>query len=236
MTLEVLAQRELTPDLVDAVLLVGGQSRMPRVRARVTELFGAPPRDDVDPVEAVALGCALLAGSLGTGDDPEAPAVQLRDVLSIGIGVGLPDGRLLPIIEAATPIPCERTLRVATSADDQPSLEVVVFQGPGPTLDDAEFLGSLAFVGLPPGKAGEVSLQVRFTLDPEGLLEVQAVSEATGEAVARVLSTADTPEALRARLAEGRAVIHDLTLPGALAAGDRGFLSGLRRRLFKGER
>ncbi|RMG12707.1 MAG: hypothetical protein D6729_16145 [Deltaproteobacteria bacterium] len=232
LTREVLASKDLSPDLIDDVVLVGGQSRMPLVRQGLEALFGKPPRTEVDPEQAVALGCALLAEAL-RDPEPKTPSVQLRDVLSLAIGVGLPDGRLLPVIEANTPIPCERTLQVSTSEDGQASIEVVVFQGNVRYTDDAEYLGTIDFVGLPERPAGEVTLLLRFTLDAEGLLLVQATDEATGQSVERVLSTADSPEEVRAKLGRVNTVIHDLAaMTGEKEEG--GFLQGLRRRIFGG--
>jgi molecular chaperone DnaK len=238
-TLAVLEEKGLSPEQIDDVLLVGGQSRMPLVRESLEALFARAPRSDVDPEEAVALGCALLAGSLATVEDPKAPSVQLRDVLSMAIGLGVPDGRFMPVVEQNTPIPCERTLHVATSRDDQDSIEVVVFQGNVRYASDAEYLGTLSFVDLPPRPAGDVVLQLRFTLDEEGLLSVQATDEETGRSITRVLSTADSPEEVRSRLGRLETVIRDLAAPGGEMTSephpdrvDSGFLKGLRRKIF----
>ena len=160
MTLEVLAQRGLTPDFVDAVLLVGGRSGCPGCGPGSPRSSAGRPGTTWTRWRRWPSAARSSPGASAPATTPRPRRCSSGTSLSVGIGVGLPDGRLLPVIEAATPIPCERNpLRVATSADDQSSLEIVVFQGPGPTVDEAEFLGSLAFVELPQARAGEVGLQ-----------------------------------------------------------------------------
>src|SRR5213078_4918736 len=103
-----------------------GQSRMPMVRAKLREFFGKEPSKAVHPDEAVALGAAVLANSMQSGD---IGGMVLVDVLPMSIGVGLPGGRFKKIIERNTSLPHKRSYSIATTKDDQVELEIAIFQG-----------------------------------------------------------------------------------------------------------
>ncbi len=195
---EVLLARKLHVSDIDEVLLVGGQSRMPLVHEKVAAFFGRQASRAVHPDEAVAVGAALLAHSLGS-----AEGVVLIDVLPMSIGIGLPGGRVKTIIDRNTPLPTRKQHGLATSKDGQTEFELVVLQGESSAAADCEYLGTLALTGLPPGPRGMVKIAVTFDLGAECLLTVTARELNTGRQVQAVMSTREGPSAARRRLEQG---------------------------------
>ncbi|MFL5262836.1 MAG: TIGR02266 family protein [Anaeromyxobacteraceae bacterium] len=175
---DVLAAKNLAPKDVDEVILVGGQSRMPLVHDRVRAFFGKAPSHAVHPDEAVAIGAALLAYSLGS---PEG--VVLIDVLPMSIGVILPDGRVRPVFDRNTPLPARRQYAVTTTENGQTELELEVVQGEAPAVEDREYLGTIRLEELPSGPRGMVKLGVVFELGSEGVIGVSARDQVTNRVV-----------------------------------------------------
>ncbi|HET6923092.1 MAG TPA: TIGR02266 family protein [Anaeromyxobacteraceae bacterium] len=222
---EVLAAKGLEAKDIDEVLLVGGQSRMPLVRRKVQALFGKPPSKAVHPDEAVAIGAALLAHSIGS-----AEGVVLIDVLPMGIGVGLPGGRVKTIVERNTPLPVRKQYGLATTRDGQTEFELAVFQGDHPEAARCEYLGTVWLADLPAGPRGMVKLAVTFELGAESLLTVTARELHSGRQVQAVMSTRDRPEALKEKPAprgDGPGAA-----PGTGAPVPPAGKKGLLRRLF----
>jgi molecular chaperone DnaK len=230
---EVLAARNLKPAEVDEVLLVGGQSRMPLVRERIRNYFGREPSKAVHPDEAVALGAALLAHSIESG---QIDGVVLVDVLPMSIGVGLPGGRFKKIIERNTSLPHKKSLSIATTKDDQQSLEIAVFQGEADKAQENEYLGTLVIPNLAPGPRGSAAFDIVFSLSAESILTVTAEDKQAGRTVTATFSTKDTPEQVRKRLLESP--IQDTAAPEPAAisvpAGGGGGFLGWLKRLFGG--
>ena len=237
---EVLAARGLKPSDISEVLLVGGQSRMPLVRERIRNFFGREPSKAVHPDEAVALGAALLADSIESG---QINGVVLIDVLPMSIGVGLPGGRFKKIIERNTSLPHKKSMSLSTTRDDQESLEIVIFQGDHDKAQDNEYLGTLTVPGLPKATRGTVSFDIMFSLSAESILTVTAEEHATARTVTATFSTSDTPDSVRARLqqdappgearAEAAAPAAAAAAPEPAAPANGGF-SGWLKRLFGG--
>jgi molecular chaperone DnaK len=194
---EVLKAKGLTPKDIDEVILVGGQSRFPLVHEKITKFFGKPPSKGVHPDEAVALGAALLAHSLG-----QLEGVVLIDVLPMAIGVGLPGGRFKPVLERNVSLPSTKTYTLSTHRDGQTELELTVFQGDSDRAAQNEFLGTLKLAGLPKLARGAVQVTVTFEVNNESLLKVTAREATTGREVTSTFSTKDTPESARSRLAQ----------------------------------
>jgi len=192
---EVLAAKGLKPEDVDEVLLVGGQSRMPLVWRMIREAFGREPNKGVHPDEAVAMGAALLADAAQRID-----SVVLIDVLAMGIGIGLPGGRMAPVLARNTRLPAKKTYEHATTRDGQTELELQVFQGDSQKVSECEYLGTVRVGGLPPAARGAVRVAVEFALGAEGILSVTARNAATGAVTEAKLATVDTPETLRKKL------------------------------------
>jgi molecular chaperone DnaK len=194
---EVLQAKGLTPQDIDEVILVGGQSRFPLVHEKITKFFGRPPSKGVHPDEAVALGAALLAHSLG-----QLEGVVLIDVLPMAIGVGLPGGRFKPVLERNVSLPASKVYTLSTHRDGQTELELTVFQGDSDRAQDNEYLGTLRLAGLPKRPRGAVQVTVTFEVNNESLLKVTAREGSTGREVVSTFTTRDTPETVKARLSQ----------------------------------
>ena len=198
---EVLEAKRLTPKDIDEVILVGGQSRFPLVHEKISWFFGKPPTKNVHPDEAVALGAALLAHSIG-GQASEG--VVLIDVLPMAIGVGLPGGRFKPVLERNTPLPATKRYDISTQRENQRELELIILQGDAERAVDNEYLGTLKISGLPPGPRGSVQVSVTFDVNNECILQVRAREETSGAEALSVFGTRDTAAQLKAKL--GRAL------------------------------
>jgi molecular chaperone DnaK len=193
----VLKAKGLGPKDVDEVILVGGQSRFPLVHEKIGKFFGKPPSKGVHPDEAVALGAALLAHSLG-----QLEGVVLIDVLPMAIGVGLPGGRFKPVMDRNVSLPATKSYTLATHRDGQTELELTVFQGDADKASENEYLGMLKLSGLPNRPRGGVQVSVTFEVNNESLLKVTARESSTGREVTSTFSTRDTPEAVKAKLSQ----------------------------------
>jgi len=238
---DVLIAKELHVGDIEEVLLVGGQSRMPLVHEKVAAFFGKQPSRAVHPDEAVAVGAALLAYSLGS-----AHGVVLIDVLPMSIAVGRPGGRLKTIIERNTPLPARKQYGLATTKDGQTEFELAVFQGESAVAGECEYLGTVRLAGLPPGPRGMVKIAVTFELGPECLLTVTARELNTGRQVQAVMSAREGPNAARRKLEQAGAdgtgetgsFAVDRTPPAVAAPSQRdpappGRIGGLLRRIFR---
>jgi molecular chaperone DnaK len=195
---EVLDAKHLSTADIDEVLLVGGQSRMPLVHERVAAFFGKQPSHAVHPDEAVAVGAALLAHSLGS-----AEGVVLIDVLPMSIGIGLPGDRVKTIIERNTPLPARKQYGLTTTRDDQTEFELVVYQGESPRASECEYLGTVKLTDLPAGPRGMVKIAVSFELGAECLLTVTARELNTGRKVQAPFSARGGPRAAQQKLDDG---------------------------------
>ncbi len=175
---QALADAELEPGDIDAVLLVGGQTRMPLVQALVEEVFGQAPSRAVQPDEVVALGAAIQGAALGgqAGAD-----VLLLDVTPLTLGVETQGGGVAALIPRNTPLPVQRTEVFTTADDDQATVEVHVVQGERPLAGENKSLARFALEGLGPGPRGAVQIAVAFTLDANGILQVEARERASGQ-------------------------------------------------------
>jgi molecular chaperone DnaK len=186
----VLEEKGIRPREIEEVILVGGQSRMPLVQARVFEHYGRPPRKGVHPDECVALGAALLGDSLDQID-----AVTLVDVLSMPIGIATPQGRVRRVLDKNTSIPASRSFRLPPPREPGQPIEIDIFQGDSDALVDCEFLGSIRLPAVATGR------RIDFRLDEECLLKVSFDDPERGMREVS-FATRDTPEALRRALAE----------------------------------
>jgi molecular chaperone DnaK len=141
------------------------------------------------------MGAALLAESGGRVD-----SVVLIDVLAMGIGVGLPGGRMMPLLPRNTTLPAKRSHEIATTRDGQGEIELHVFQGDSPRVPECEYLGAVRIAELAQRPRGEVRVAFEFAVSGEGLLTVTARELDSGKTTVVQLATRDTPEALRAKL------------------------------------
>lgn len=168
-----------TIDDIDEIILVGGATRMPAVIERVAERFGKQPRHHVNPDEVVAMGAAVQAGLIAKEKALEDLVVTDVAPFTLGIGIvkefgtELRDGYMLPIIHRNTTIPISRVNRVGTIRPNQTELHVRVFQGENRRIENNIFLGEFEVDQVPLGPAGQ-EVDVRFTYDLNGVLEVEA--------------------------------------------------------------
>lgn len=163
---------------IDAIILVGGMTRMPAVQARIQRIFGRPPLKVVNPDEIVAVGaatqCAILDGLIDN--------VVLLDVTSRALGIAVGGGPQLPVIAKNATIPTREYKIVATTEDDQRELLVDVYEGESANPRGNRLLGRFVCCDLPPAPAGQVLVLVELTVDVDGILSVSATEMASGRA------------------------------------------------------
>jgi molecular chaperone DnaK len=174
--MEVLDAAGCAPEDVGAMLLVGGQTRMPLVQEKVNQFFGKAPTKGVHPDEAVACGAALMGHSLTTES-----SVRLIDVLPLSIGGRQPDGTFKTIFEANSTLPNETEVGVATTHDGQTAIEMFLYQGESPQAVENEFLGAFIITGFTKNPRGNTKLAVTMSLNQESILKVTAKTLDTGK-------------------------------------------------------
>ncbi|HTC94953.1 MAG TPA: molecular chaperone DnaK [Terriglobales bacterium] len=162
---------------IDEVVLVGGQTRMPRIQQLVKDLFGKEPHKGVNPDEVVAVGAAVQAGVLA-GDVKD---LLLLDVTPLTLAIETLGGVATQMIPRNTTIPTKKTETFSTAADNQPSVEVHVLQGERPLARDNRTLGKFHLTGLPPAPRGMPQIEVTFDIDANGILNVTAKDLGTGK-------------------------------------------------------
>ena len=162
---------------VDEVVLVGGQTRMPRMQALVKELFGKEPHKGVNPDEVVAIGAAVQGGVLGG----EVKDLLLLDVTPLTLAIETMGSVATPMIPRNTTIPTKKTETFSTAADSQTEVEVHVIQGERPLASQNRTLGKFKLSGIPPAPRGVPQIEVTFDIDANGILNVTAKDNATGK-------------------------------------------------------
>ena len=173
---QALSDAGLTTAQVDEVVLVGGQTRMPKVQEIVQQFFGKEPHKGVNPDEVVAVGAAIQAGVL----KGEVTDVLLLDVTPLTLGIETLGGVSDSLIPRNTTIPTSKAKVYSTAADNQPSVEVHVLQGERAMATDNKSLGRFMLDGIPPAPRGLPKINVTFDIDANGILNVSAQDEATG--------------------------------------------------------
>ncbi|MCF8005792.1 MAG: molecular chaperone DnaK [Methylovulum sp.] len=167
----------LSASEINDVILVGGQTRMPKVQEMVKSIFGQEPRKDVNPDEAVALGAAIQAGVLGG----EVKDVLLLDVIPLSLGIETMGGVMTKLIEKNTTIPTNASQVFSTADDNQTAVTVHVLQGEREKASANKSLGRFDLADIPPAPRGIPQVEVAFDIDANGILNVSAKDKATGK-------------------------------------------------------
>ena len=174
---QALSDAGVTIDKIDEVVLVGGQTRMPKIQELVKKLFGKEPHRGVNPDEVVAIGAAVQAGVLAG----EVKDLLLLDVTPLTLSIETLGGVATPMIPRNTTIPTKKTETFSTAADSQTEVEVHVLQGERPLAAQNRTLGKFKLGGIPPAPRGVPQIEVTFDIDANGILNVTAKDNATGK-------------------------------------------------------
>ena len=162
---------------IDDIILVGGQSRMPKVQDKVKEIFGKEPRKDVNPDEAVAVGAAIQGGVL----QGEVKDVLLLDVTPLSLGIETLGGIMTKLIQKNTTIPTKASQVFSTADDSQAAVTIHVLQGEREVAAGNKSLGQFNLEGIPPAPRGTPQIEVIFDIDANGIMHVTAKDKATGK-------------------------------------------------------
>jgi molecular chaperone DnaK len=176
-TKQAMADAKVTPQDLERVLLVGGATRMPAVQELVKELFGKDPHKGINPDEVVAVGAAIQAGVL-SGDVKD---IVLLDVTPLSLGIETLGGVFTKLIERNTTIPTSKSEIFTTAADGQTAVDIHVLQGEREMAQYNKTLGRFQLVGIPPAPRGVPRINVTFDIDVNGIVNVSAKDEATGQ-------------------------------------------------------
>jgi molecular chaperone DnaK len=172
-----LADANLSSSNIDEVLLVGGQTRTPKVQQTVQSFFGKEPNKTVNPDEVVAVGAAIQAAVL----KGEVKEVLLLDVTPLSLGIETLGGIFTKIIERNTTIPTRKSQVFSTATDNQPAVSIKVCQGEREMAADNKLLGNFELIGIPPAPRGIPQIEVTFDIDANGILHVSAKDLGTGK-------------------------------------------------------
>lgn len=168
---------KVSKEKLDEILLVGGMTRMPLVQKKVKEIFGKEPNKSVNPDEVVSVGAAIQAGVLGG----EVHDITLLDVTPLSLGLETLGSVMTKLIDRNTTIPVEKKQIFSTAADNQTAVEVHVLQGEREMAADNKTLGKFVLDGIPPSPRGIPQVEVTFSIDANGILNVEAIDKATSK-------------------------------------------------------
>jgi molecular chaperone DnaK len=206
---------------IDAVILVGGPTRLPIIRNSVRHYFQKEPREGINPDQVVAMGAAIQANALMDS----ATETFLVDVTPLSLRIGTVGGYTEKVIDKNTPVPIDRSKTFTTSRDGQEKVKIRVYQGESNRADECEMLGEFEFSGFRIGYRGEVKIEVTFEINTDGLVNVSAEDVDTGQKTSTTLtmssgmSEADIQRSIEANK-QTQLAGHSADLP-AVASGKR---------------
>ncbi len=205
---EAMQDAGLTNRDIDAVVLVGGPTRLPTIREAVEAYFQRSPENEINPDEVVAVGAAIHADSLASSQS----STYLLDVTPLTLRLGIAGDMTEPIIERNSPVPIDHTRTFTTARDYQELIAVKIYQGESRAVDGNELLGEFEFKGFEPGPRGVVQIEVTFEINTEGIVNVRALDPATGTAQSTTvrLSSGLSEEEIDHIVTQGRAA--DVTM------------------------
>jgi molecular chaperone DnaK len=174
---ETLKEAKMKPADIEEIILVGGQTRMPKISQAVKDYFGKEPHKDINPDEVVAMGAAIEAGVL----QGEVRDILLLDATPLSLGIETLGNVMTVMISKNTTIPTAHTEIFSTASDNQTSVDVHVLQGERPMASDNKSLGRFILDGIPPAPRGVPQIEVTFDIDANGILSVTALDKASGK-------------------------------------------------------